>query len=82
MTEHRELIAHVLPDGCLELFSQSKQTWHKCGPRGTAMWIALRRSDWSPELAAREIAQRLEVEPESVLCDMDAWLRHFQNAAE
>ncbi|MEU7481159.1 hypothetical protein AB0A63_34635 [Lentzea sp. NPDC042327] len=79
MTAHdEEFIARVLPDGCLELFCQSEQTWHKCSRRGTAMWIALRRSDWRPDLAAHEIAWQLNVDADSVRCDAEAWLAHFR----
>ncbi|MEU3856484.1 hypothetical protein AB0F03_03755 [Streptomyces sp. NPDC028722] len=77
-----ELTAHVRPDGYLELFSQRTGKRHRCGPRGTTMWLALRRSDWRPELAADEIALRLGVDPDSVRCDIQAWLAHFHEAGE
>ncbi|MEU7426174.1 hypothetical protein [Streptomyces sp. NPDC040750] len=75
-----ELTAQVRPDGCLELLSGRTGKRHRCGPRGTTMWLALQRSDWQPEMAADEIAFRLGVDPDSIRCDIQAWLAHFREA--
>ncbi|MCS0603076.1 hypothetical protein NX794_17935 [Streptomyces sp. LP11] len=77
-----ELTAQVRPDGYLELFSRRTGRLHRCGPRGTTMWLALQRSDWQPELAADEIALQLGVDPASIRCDIQAWLAHFRAAGE
>ncbi|KOV67499.1 hypothetical protein [Streptomyces sp. MMG1121] len=77
-----ELTAQVRPDGYLELFSRRTGKRHRCGPRGTTMWLALQQSDWQPESAADEIAFQLGVDPDSIRCDIHAWLSHFREAAE
>ncbi|GAB1333594.1 hypothetical protein ACE1SV_01840 [Streptomyces sp. E-15] len=77
-----ELTAQVRPDGYLELCSRRTGKRHRCGPRGTTMWLALQRSDWQPELAADEIALHLGVDPDSIRCDIQAWLAHFREAGE
>ncbi|GGX58533.1 hypothetical protein [Streptomyces minutiscleroticus] len=80
MRHDRELVARVLPDGYLELFSPRTGKRHRCGPRGTTMWLALQRSDWQPTLAAEEIAAQLGVDPDSIRCDIEAWSAHFREA--
>ncbi|CAM5537068.1 MULTISPECIES: hypothetical protein [Streptomyces] len=77
-----ELTARVRPDGYLELFSRRTGKRHRCGPRGTTMWLALQRSGWQPESAADEIALQLGVDPASIRCDIHAWLAHFREAGE
>ncbi|WP_236054524.1 MULTISPECIES: hypothetical protein [Streptomyces] len=77
-----ELTAQVRPDGYLELFSRRTGKRHRCGPRGTTMWLALQRSGWEPELAADEISLHLGVDPDSIRCDIEAWLAHFREAAK
>ncbi|MEW2288748.1 hypothetical protein [Streptomyces sp. NPDC047841] len=77
-----ELTAQVRPDGYLELFSRRTGKRHRCGPRGTTMWLALQRSGWQPESAADEIAVQLGIDPASVQCDIHAWLAHFREAGE
>ncbi|ALO91617.1 MULTISPECIES: hypothetical protein [Streptomyces] len=78
----QELTARVRPDGYLELFSRRTGKRHRCGPRGTTMWLALQRSGWQPESAADEIALQLGVDPASIRCDIHAWLAHFREAGE
>jgi hypothetical protein len=80
MGNEHDLIARVLPDGYLELFSPHTLKKHRCGPRGTTMWIALQQRNWDPELAALEIGTQLGVDPDSIRCDIDAWLAHFREA--
>ncbi|MFJ5262509.1 hypothetical protein ACIQAC_18785 [Streptomyces sp. NPDC088387] len=77
-----ELTAQVRPDGFLELVSRRTGRRHRCGPRGTTMWLALQWSDWQPELAAEGIAMQLGVDPDSIRCDIEAWLAHFREAGE
>ncbi|AEN13374.1 MULTISPECIES: hypothetical protein [unclassified Streptomyces] len=76
------LIASVQPDGYLELLVPLTGKRHRCGPRGTTMWLALQRSDWQTEAAAEEIAVRLGVDPDSIRCDIEAWMSHFREAGE
>ncbi|MFD5872071.1 hypothetical protein [Streptomyces sp. NPDC060322] len=76
------LIASVQPDGYLELFVPLTGRRHRCGPRGTTMWLALQRSEWQTEVAAEEIAVRLGVDPDSIRCDIEAWMSHFREAGE
>ncbi|WP_335936420.1 hypothetical protein [Streptomyces sp. PTD5-9] len=82
MGHEQGLIASVRPDGYLELFSPRTGKRHRCGPRGTTMWLALQRCDWRSELAAEEVAFRLGVDPDSIRCDIDAWISHFREAGE
>lgn len=82
MRPDHELTARVRPDGYLELVSRRTGERHSCGPRGTTMWLALQWSDWRPELAADVIAEKLGVDPDSIRCDIDAWLAHFREAAD
>ncbi|MFB7652457.1 MULTISPECIES: hypothetical protein [unclassified Streptomyces] len=75
------LIASVQPDGYLQLFSPRTGKHHRCGPRGTTMWLALQRSNWHTESAAEEIAVRLDVDPDIIRCDIEAWMSHFREAS-
>ncbi|MEU6665882.1 hypothetical protein [Streptomyces sp. NPDC046727] len=77
-----ELTAQVRPDGYLELVSRRTGKRHRCGPRGTTMWLALQRTDWQPESAADEIAVQLGIDPDSIRCDIQAWLAHFREAGD
>jgi hypothetical protein len=77
-----ELAAKIRPDGYLELCSRRTGKLRLCGPRGAMMWLALQRSDWQPELAAEEIALQLGADPDSIRCDIHAWLSYFREAGE
>ncbi|MCX4911501.1 hypothetical protein [Streptomyces sp. NBC_00878] len=82
MRHELNVVPRVLPDGFLELFSPHTGKSHRCGPKGTMMWLALQQQDWDPELASLEIARQLNADPASVRCDVDAWLAHFRDAVQ
>ena len=62
--------------GCLELLAgQTSERLH-FGPRGTAVWIALRRHGSEPE-AVRTLAEMWEADPEVVRECVRAWIAEF-----
>ncbi|MFE0176321.1 hypothetical protein ACFWZ2_28770 [Streptomyces sp. NPDC059002] len=81
MRNEPDVVPRVLPDGFLELASPHTGKSHRCGPKGTMMWLALQRSNWDAERASLEVAEQLNVDPAGTRCDVDAWILHFHEAA-
>ncbi|MET7764501.1 hypothetical protein ABZS71_21655 [Streptomyces sp. NPDC005393] len=80
MPAERELIASVEPDGHLELFSPRTGMRHRCGPTGTTMWITLQQQNWQTARAAEVLASHWGTDPDTLRCDLDAWVGHFRAA--
>ncbi len=52
----------------------------RCGPVGTAMWLALRRHSGDVGAAARMLASLWGTEPADTLADMDIWVDELRDA--
>ncbi|MFE5872240.1 PqqD family protein [Streptomyces roseifaciens] len=72
-----DLLARVLPDGRLDLFSPRTGIRHRCGPLGTSMWIALQQNDWDPGRAAAELAPLWGGDEEAIRAELNGWVGEF-----
>ncbi|MET9888480.1 PqqD family protein [Streptomyces sp. NPDC006430] len=74
--------AFVDADGYLELRADSLAGpgRFRCGPVGTAMWIALRRHDGDAEVAAQVLAELWGTDPENARADLDIWIDEMRDA--
>jgi hypothetical protein len=73
------LMVTVLADGYLELFSERTGTRFRCGPVGTAMWIALRQHDGNLDAAADMLAELWDRKPENMRADMEVWIDELRD---
>jgi hypothetical protein len=52
----------------------------RCGPVGTAMWLALRQHDGDVTAAARMLASLWGTEPANARADLDIWIDELRDA--
>jgi hypothetical protein len=52
----------------------------RCGPVGTAMWLALRQHSGDVRAAARMLASLWGTEPANALADLDIWVDELRDA--
>ncbi|MFJ3309401.1 PqqD family protein [Streptomyces sp. NPDC086549] len=52
----------------------------RCGPVGTAMWLALRQCDGDVAAAARMLASLWDTEPANARADLDIWVDELRDA--
>ncbi|MGP4012659.1 PqqD family protein [Streptomyces sp. 4N124] len=52
----------------------------RCGPVGTAMWIALRQQDGDIEAAARMLSALWGTDPANTRADLDIWVDEMRDA--
>lgn len=74
------LMATVMADGQLELFSEQSGSRFRCSRVGTAMWIALRQHDGNLDAAARMLATLWDRHPDHMKADMDLWVGELRDA--
>jgi rhodanese-related sulfurtransferase len=72
--------AAVLADGVLELSSRLGGDRFRCGPAGTAMWIALCQSGWQVEAAAGALAEAWQADRENMRAELDIWVGELCDA--
>jgi hypothetical protein len=65
-------------DGRLDVTAPSRHV--RCGPVGTAMWIALRQHDGDVGAAARMLASLWDTEPANARADLDIWVEEMRDA--
>ncbi|WP_053692538.1 PqqD family peptide modification chaperone [Streptomyces sp. WM6372] len=75
-------VASVDADGRLELLAASTAgpESYRCGPVGTAMWIALRQYDGDTAAAADLLARLWGTVPENARADLDVWVEEMRDA--
>ncbi|MFC4069622.1 hypothetical protein [Actinoplanes subglobosus] len=73
--------ASVLTDGCLELIREVEVHRFRCGPAGTAMWIALGQYDGDRVTAAGKLAIMWDKDLDLVLAEMDKWISELCDAS-
>ncbi|MET7702350.1 PqqD family peptide modification chaperone [Streptomyces sp. NPDC005485] len=52
----------------------------RCGPVGTAMWLALRQHDGDVAAAARMLAALWDTAPANARADLDIWVEELRDA--
>lgn len=69
-------------DGHLEVLAEATPPGgrFRCGPVGTAMWIALRQQDGDMEAAARTLAAMWGTDPANTRADLDIWIDEMRDA--
>jgi hypothetical protein len=72
--------ATVLADGMLELICPIRGDLFRCGPVGTAMWVALCQNGWEIGAAARTLAAVWQVDRENMRAEFDIWLGELTDA--
>lgn len=72
--------ATVSASGCLELFSELSWVRFRSGPTGAAMWIALRRHNDDPDLAADMLAELWDVDRDAMRNCLRAWVAELCEA--
>ncbi|KPI14887.1 hypothetical protein OV450_8233 [Actinobacteria bacterium OV450] len=75
-------VTSVDADGRLELLAASSTgpESYRCGPVGTAMWIALRQHDGDSTAAAALLARLWNTGPENARADLDIWIEEMRDA--
>ncbi|MEU8843894.1 PqqD family peptide modification chaperone [Streptomyces roseus] len=75
-------VASVDGDGRLVLLAASTAgpESYRCGPVGTAMWIALRQHDGDTAAAADLLARLWDTVPENARADLDLWVEEMRDA--
>ncbi|MFD7490939.1 PqqD family peptide modification chaperone [Streptomyces sp. NPDC059832] len=75
-------VASVDATGRLELLAESAvgTMRYRCGPVGTAMWIALRQHEGDTGAAARLLAELWNTAPENARADLDIWVEEMRDA--
>jgi hypothetical protein len=71
---------HVLADGVLELSSRAGDVRFRCGPVGTAMWIALCQHGWLLDAAADTLADVWRADRENMRAELDIWVGELCDA--
>lgn len=69
-------------DGHLEVLTEAAPSGvgFRCGPVGTAMWIALRQQDGDMEAAARTLSELWGTDPANTRADLDIWIDEMRDA--
>ncbi|EYT81760.1 PqqD family protein [Streptomyces andamanensis] len=65
-------------DGRLDVAAPARR--FRCGPAGTAMWLALCQHDGDVAAAARMLASLWETEPDNARADLDIWVEEMRDA--
>jgi hypothetical protein len=66
-------------DGRLDVVMEPARRF-RCGPVGTAMWIALRQHDGDVRAAADALATVWGTEPANARADLDIWVDEMRDA--
>jgi len=68
--------------GCLHVLTRSagQSRRFRCGPVGTAMWIALRQQDGDVEAAARTLSSLWDTDETNTRADLDIWIDEMRDA--
>lgn len=66
---HLDVVVHTVPPRRL-----------RCGPVGTAMWLALRQHDGDVGAAARMLAALWDTAPANARADLDIWVEELRDA--
>jgi len=74
------LSVRVDAHGRLDVVSATPARHVRCGPAGTAMWLALRQHDGDVDGAARMLASLWDTEPANARADLDIWVDELRDA--
>ncbi|MEV4320031.1 hypothetical protein [Actinocrispum sp. NPDC049592] len=72
--------ADVLADGVLELSAGAGGVLFRCGPAGTAMWIALCQHGWLAEGAVGALSAIWTADRENIRAELDIWIGELWDA--
>jgi len=72
--------ATVLADGVLELSAHADGVLFRCGPVGTAMWIALCQHGWLADGAAATLSEVWPSDRENIRAELDIWIGELWDA--
>jgi hypothetical protein len=69
-------------DGHLEVLTDAARSGgrFRCGPVGTAMWIALRQQEGDMEAAARILSALWDTDQANTRADLDIWVDEMRDA--